>query len=423
MRRNSFVALSILAIVAIAAAYLAIKNREHVPQTTGQRELLYPDLTARINDVTRVLIRSPGSTVTLERQGDHWVMPERGNYPVDFAKVRSLLVQISGLETVERRTAKPELYSKLGVEDIDSPDAKSVQVTLQAKDDTLADLLVGRTRPVTEGGGVFARDASEEQAWLAKGELRPDKEFVLWLDRNIVNVDQRRIKSVTIEHADGDRVAIAKPQPAAGDYVLESPVPAGREAKPANELSGLATIPDYLTLDDVRPAAEVKGDKPAVTGSFRTYDGMLLTLEASDADGKTWVHVKASSIPPAPELKPYVEANKGKETADGRQAGQFKTEEEVTKEIEAINARTADWAYRLTDYKTGKLKSGSNDVTQEKKEPEKPAEAAPAASPPVAAAPAKPDTTASDAPMAEPTTAEPAAKQAGPDSAGQPKVN
>ena len=396
MRRNTFLGLIALAVLAVVAASFAIKSREPAVPTTAQQRLLHPDLTNRVNDVTKVVIRSPDSTVTLERQGDRWVMPEKAGYPVDFAKVRTLLVQLARLETIEQRTAKPELHSRLQVEDLGAPDAKSLRITLQAKDAVVADLIVGRERPAGEGGGVFVRNAAEPQAWLAKGELRPEKQFVLWLDRNIVNVDRQRVQSVEIAHADGERVALAKPQPGAGDFALQTPVPEGREPKAAHELSALAGIPDYLILEDVRPAAEVTAAAPAVTAEFRTYDGLRVATRAFEQDGNTWVRVEAATVAPAPELAAWLEANKGKDTTEGRNAGQFKTAEDVAKEAEAINARVANWAYRLTDYKTGQLKSRTEQLTQEVKKAEapaqpeaKPAEAAtaPSVAPPEAAAP------------------------------------
>ena len=46
-------------------------------------------------------------------------------------------------------------------------------------------------------------------------------QVVQWLDRDIVNVDQRRVKTVTIAHAGGDRVQIAQAVNAQFDRLLE----------------------------------------------------------------------------------------------------------------------------------------------------------------------------------------------------------
>ena len=368
MRRNSFIALAAVAAVAVAGAVVALNERQESAPVARAGAALYPDLTDHLNDVTRIVLQSADGRVTLERQGERWVMPDRANYPVEFDKVRSLLLHLARLETVEPRTSKPELYSRLQVEDADRPEAKSVRVTVLAGDRTWADLIVGRSRPPGEGGGLFVRKAGEPQAWLVSGELRPDKGFVSWLDRNIVNVDQRRVQSVEIRHADGDRIIVAKPQPASGDYALQTPIPEGREPKPAHELSALPSITDFLILEDVRPASGLDWSNPPVTAEFRTYDGLALVMDAVERDGKTWVRVTADKIDPAPDTAAFVQENKGKDSPDGRTADLFKTPEEVAREAEAIDARVEGWAYRLTDYKTGKLKSRTADLTQEKKQ-------------------------------------------------------
>lgn len=381
MRRNTFIALVGVAVLAIAGAGIAIQQRQEAGQAGPARQVFVPGLLDRVNAVTRVTIRSAESSVNLERTDDRWVMPDKAGYPVDFEKLRRMLLNLARIETVERRTTKPELYSKLQVEDVDAPDAKSVQVTVHAGDELLADVIIGRTRPTGEGGGLFVRRVGEEQAWLAEGELRPDRQLVSWLDRNIVNVDQRRIWTVTITHADGERVVVAKDQPAPGDYSLRSPIPEERQPKPAYDLSALPSITDFLILEDVRPASELDFATPAVTGEFVSYDGLRLIMDAIEDEGTMWVRVKADTVEPHPEAASFVSANAGKDSAEGRTADLFKTVEEVAAEAETINARTSGWAYRLTDFKTGKLRSRIEDLTQpvETNSQEKPAAGVPAA--------------------------------------------
>src|SRR3546814_1423051 len=123
------------------------------------------------------------------------------------------------METVEPRTAKPDLLPKLELSDVDAPESKSIRVTAQVGEEILADAIIGRWQDEGRDKGLFARRADESRSWLVKGATgRPDKQIVNWLDRDIVNVDQRRVKSVTITHAGGDRVAIEKKAPEATDY-------------------------------------------------------------------------------------------------------------------------------------------------------------------------------------------------------------
>ncbi|HEV7285734.1 MAG TPA: DUF4340 domain-containing protein, partial [Kaistia sp.] len=297
--------------------------------------------------------------------GDRWVVAEKSDYPADFEKVRGTLLSLSQMRTVEPRTAKPELLSRLELDDVDAKDSKSVEVVAGKGGDTVAAVLIGRWQATGQDQGMFVRRAGEDQSWLVEGgNARPDKRVNQWLDRNIVNVDQRRVKSVTITHAGGDTVKIVKPNPAEGNYTLASKVPTGRQPQAPHELQALASITDFLILDDVRPAKDLDFTKPAVKTQTVTYDGLVLNFEGVEKDGRFWVRVTPSEDERDPALAAFIEANKGKETAEGRTAAQFKTPEEVTKQVASIKATTDGWAYQLTDYKTDKIRLDTQGITQ-----------------------------------------------------------
>src|SRR3546814_2065306 len=64
------------------------------------------------------------SDLTLENAGGRWGVAEKSGYPADFEKVRATLLSVSQMETVEPRTAKPELLPKLEPSDVDAPESK-----------------------------------------------------------------------------------------------------------------------------------------------------------------------------------------------------------------------------------------------------------------------------------------------------------
>ena len=214
MRLKPFIALAAVTIVVAAGALYTLSQRESATRGTTESRPLYPGLTDRINDVDRLTIQtSADGTITLQREGGQWGMVERYDYPVDFEKVRNALIEVAAINTIEPRTSKPELYEKLQVEDVEGELSNSIRITAATGDETAADLIVGKTRPAEEGGGVFVRKAGEEQSWLAEGSFQPQRKFVQWLDRNIVNVDQRRIRRVEVTRPDGRGVVGAKENP------------------------------------------------------------------------------------------------------------------------------------------------------------------------------------------------------------------
>lgn len=366
MRLKSFIALAVVTVAVAAGAVYTLTERESATRGSTESRPLYPGLTGRINDVDRLTIRtSADGTITLARDGDRWGMAERYAYPVDFEKVRNALIEVAAINTLEPRTSKPELYDKLQVEDVEKELSNSIRVTAAAGDETVADLIVGKTRPIEEGGGVFVRKAGDERSWLAEGSFQPQRKFVQWLDRNIVNVDQRRIRLVEMTRPDGQGVLVSKDDPSGEAYTLETPVPEGRKVKAESELRALASITDFLILEDVRPASEVDFTTETIVDRFVTFDGMELVMEVVEQEDETWVRLSAGEAERAEELDTFVEENKGKDSREGRIADQMKTPEEIGKEIASINERIEGWAYRVTDYKTGKLRTTIDDITEE----------------------------------------------------------
>ena len=365
MRKQSFILLAAATAVVVIGATAAVVTRDRGVEVAAEGERMFPALFEQANDIDQLVVRSAeGGTISMTRSGDRWVVAEKSGYPANFEKVRETLLSLSQMRTVEPRTAKPELLPRLELDDVEAEASKSVRVTAKDGEETIADVLVGRWQATGQDQGMFVRRAGEDQSWLVKGgSTRPDKRVTQWLDRDIVNVDQRRVKSVTITHAGGDTVNVVRAAPGENAFTLASKVPAGREPKAAHELEALASITDFLILDDVRAAKELDFATPAVTLETVTFDGLTLRFEGVEMDGTFWVRVAATESARDPALAAFVEANKGQDSAAGRTAGQFKAEADVKAEAAAIQSKTDGWAYRLTDYKTDKVRTDTQAIT------------------------------------------------------------
>jgi hypothetical protein len=370
MKLTTFAALAAVTVAVAGGAYWAAQQRDAHIADPWQRQALYPGLLERLNDVTSLRIATQADgPLTMTKSGDAWTLAEANGYAVDFAKIRQTLVELSSMETLEPKTQKPENYAALRVEDVDVPAGKtsgSTRVTAKAGDAVLADMLVGLTRPADVGAGVFVRKAGENQVWLATGSYQPNPKALQWLDRNVVNVDSRRIAEVVVSHPDGDTYKVAKPEMGSEDMAYASPVPDGQSPKPVHEMNNMASVTDFLIFEEVVPASQIKWDAPQVVSTYRTYDGVLVTITAMKADdNKTWVQVAASVAPRTDGIDAYVAENKGKDSMAGRIADQFIAADAVSGAVDAINKRVGGWAYRLTDYKSGKVMQRSADMLQE----------------------------------------------------------
>ncbi len=369
MKTSTFAALAVVTAAAIGGAIYATQEREAVITESFEREVLYPDLLSRVNDVTwlRVNSQADGPLTMVKREGN-WVLEEKHGYFADIEKISQTLVELSSMETLEPKTSKPENFAQLYVEDVEAREGtitNSIHVTVKAGEEKLADLLVGRTRPVDVGGGVFVRKKGENQSWLASGSYQPNRKALKWLDRNIINVDSRRVHRVTIQHADGDGFEVRRTDIASEDMMYGSFVPPGLEPKPAHEMKNMAQIVDFLVMEDVRPADEIDWTSPDSIVWFETYDGLKIAITAKNEGKHTWFRVVAEEGVVHEDLAGFVAEFKGKDSLEGRIADQMNTAEEAEAEIAMLNQRLAPWAFRFTEYKTGKAVSHSSDMLQE----------------------------------------------------------
>jgi Domain of unknown function (DUF4340) len=240
---------------------------------------------------------------------------------------------------------------------------------LSAGGTVVSDLIVGKTR-VDQRAGVFLRKANEAQAWAVEGNLQPEKRLLQWLDRDILNVDSRRVRAVHLRHGDGEEVRLEKAAPGDRDQVLVTKIPAGQVAKAAHELNAVASSPDFLILEDVRPKAEVNFQSPLVSAVFTSFDGLEIMFRLVEQDGQSWVEVAASQAARWAGLDEFIKAA-AEGSDDASTAKIMKAAESIADEAAKINGRAGNWAYRITDYKTGKLKSRLADLIEPKPEEKK----------------------------------------------------
>ena len=367
MKSRSFLFLLVLTVATAAAAVAVVVNERLRGGDSVAGAMLYPGLLDRVNDIDFVEVSTTADgTVSARREDGRWGVVQRHGYPADFKTLSGMLYDLARLELIEPRTSKPALYSKIRVEDLDGGGAQSIRISAKAGGETVADLLVGFTRPDELGGGVFVRRTGEAQSWLAKGSFQPVRLLTRFLERNIANVEQRRIRRARLTHADGETVTVSKAGPEETAWTLEEPLPKGRKAKANHELSPLTSWLDFLIFDDVRPTGEVDFSKPPVSGRFETFDGLVVEVHMVERDGAHWVALAASPGTADPRVEPLLDARRTMDAdkLEGSLQMALKTPGEVAAEIGKINATAGGWAYKVTDYKTGKFRTRLAGVTE-----------------------------------------------------------
>ncbi|QYU66183.1 DUF4340 domain-containing protein [Leptolyngbya sp. 15MV] len=353
MNAKTLVLLVATAAAASGLAVLIVQRGSPASASAESRALLFPGLEARINDVARISVRhgaKPENQFTIVRGATDWEIVERGGYPAQFEKAKQLVVGLAEMRIVETLTARPENHRRLGVHDpashIDAPEGSGdgatipTQVTLaDEKGNPLASVILGATRwgatPM-----VYVRKPDDPQVWLASGRIDAPGVFTNWVDTQILNIPRDRVRSAVIMHPDGEVLAVERATPAETAFAVQNP-PEGRRLRGPNVGDSVATAIAAVTLEDVAPIGSVNFDggdgwTRGPTAEYRTFDGLVLTVQLAIKDDRTWARFvanhDASVTPP--------------EGATGLRSGA-----EVAQEVDRLNARFSRFAFELPAWK------------------------------------------------------------------------
>lgn len=351
MSNRSVIMLVLLAVAAGGAAFLAGGDGA-APAVEGVGEPLLPGLQARVNDVAALGVLTATERFTVRRsEAGAWTLDESDGYPVRFETVKKTLLALAGLRTVEPKTDNPARYAELGVADPETPESGSALVTLlDAQGQSLGAVVLGNA------GGArdthYARRASEARSWLVRGSLMLDRTPAQWMDRQVFKLPSSRVKSVTIEHADGEKVMVARAAESEPDWAVQA-VPEGSEPKSSGIGRTCASALEYLNFDKVAAAGkQALPEAERATAVLATFDGLLVSVTTGrapagePAEGETavpgtvWASLQASAAPEATEA--------------------------VQAEAKAANERLSAWVFALPEYAAGNLRKRMADLVQAK---------------------------------------------------------
>lgn len=336
MNRRGFLALvALLAVLAGVAALVFVADRPP-PPADGP---FLPGFRASLNDVTKLVVTGPGNRViaTLERGAERWTVSDHEGYPADTGRIRRTLLALADARLVEQKTATPDLYPRLGVQDIAAPDAGGIQLAITGGQLPVT-VLIGNAQAGATGF-TYVRRAGEAESWLVSGQFDVGKAAGDWLDRALTDIPADRIASVTIEHPGVEVLRISRApeaEAAAGpDDPPKAPgvvefrvadVPAGRELSYPGVANGVAGTLADLRLEDVA-TREALGPAPGkpIVARFKTTDGLVVEASSWRLPDGTRVTFTASGT--------------GKAAA----------------EADALNARLGGWVYTLPSYKSEQL--------------------------------------------------------------------
>ena len=333
--KKSLPLFALVTLLFVIAAWFSVHQRS--PEIAVEKEPLFPELADKIQDVAKVEIKTSEHTTVLAAKGDQWVLENRGGYPAFFNRIKPLVIAISKLEIREAKTANPELFSRLQLEDVNTEKAKSKQVILQdAEGNTLASLLVGKDRVNRSDGStdsLYVRKTGEEQTYLVKGEVMLSAEPADWLENSLIDLSSDRLQSITIKHGGDKTVQASRGDKDSVNYELQN-VPDGFKLKSQTTLNSLASAVEELRFDDVNSAAEFKSSNEMLTTIYETFDGLVANIKSTKINDQIWATYSFE----------YMGEEESGENGESKKPS-------VKQQVEMLNAKTKGWIYALPSYK------------------------------------------------------------------------
>ncbi len=311
---------------------------------TGQRsqpelldgEPLIPGLHGLVNEIDAIDIHSAGgvTAVRLRRDRERWRVEDLHGYEADFRRVHDLLRALAAASRAEPRTALAEWYPRLGLSDIEDPDARGQLVSFPGRD--LPGVILGDRDQTT--GGRYARLSGTAQTWLTDQPLDLPEDHMDWAERSVMDIPAIELAEVTILHPDGDRVRL-RPADEQGEQWVLLDLPEGREAAPRWEIQPVTNGLANIRFERVRPHSETPAD--AVRALYVTRDGLNFVVNLFADEEGNWAHFSVTAEPSAVRDIGDVEVTAG---AD---------EQRLLADAAAVDARLSSWQFALPERKFG----------------------------------------------------------------------
>lgn len=319
MRRRTLMVLSGVAAVSIGLGVLAWMPPagELARSEVGRRVL--PAFADKAGLASLVMVTTEEESYHLVRNGDQWVLAEKGSFPVTAAKMQELTEALAAIVYAAPMTRDERKFDRIGLGD---PTAGGTGALLEVGDgqgNNFAKLIVGY-----RDGRSYVRRPDDLQAWEVSGAVMPPlQRAAAWVDLDLVKV------------APGD-ITGADVRPPQGPAYRVVATPMGYELAPPYDKSvgvmalGPAMVAEALTRlapVDVAPAGEIAAGMPAAEHVSRLKSGVVVVVRCWRVKGRGWVTVSAAVGEGAPES--------------------------AVAQAAAINAKAAPWAFALTELDWG----------------------------------------------------------------------
>ncbi|MFW6082528.1 MAG: DUF4340 domain-containing protein [Chloroflexota bacterium] len=257
------------------------------PSVAGQQEPLFPDLD--VEDVTRLSIADPASSITLERVEDGWMLPEAGSFPARTDAVDSFLEKLLALSTGRLVASSGASHKRLQV----AADDFVRRIVFEADDGTKETVYLGSS---PQYGAVHFRLAQQSETYLTSELAASDANPAVrsWINTSYGSVSQDEVTRVTLENSQGRFVFERQDEET---WAMVEPPLDDEESLDQTQVRTVLRRAASVTIN--KPLGKERKsdygmDEPSAVVTFETGDGTFtLRVGAEDSDEGGYV-VKSS---------------------------------------------------------------------------------------------------------------------------------
>ena len=178
MRQRSLISLACATVVLVVLAIVTLTVGDRGVSRAAPNVRAFPALAGKLGDVASVTVERQGSTMTFIRDGDSWLVSEKGNYPANAGKISQIVRAMADLTLVEPKTQKAELYPRLELEDPASQETKGERPWSRSRTN-----LGRRLRKRLSASGAMIGSAAAMTGFIcgSPATRRPDSPSARWI--------------------------------------------------------------------------------------------------------------------------------------------------------------------------------------------------------------------------------------------------
>ena len=317
-RRRQLAILGGAVLVALLAAIVSPGDSAAPEARSEIGEPVVRDFAEHIPDLGLIMVTTSEETYHMVRNPDGWVLTEKGDYPVEEARIARLAQAIDSMKFDQAMTRDERKFDLIGVGD---PLAGGTGALLELGDgrgEVFAKMIVGY-----RSGRTYVRATDDLQAWAVEAEAMPPlQRATAWLDLDPAKVARDDILEASVQPRGGAAYAVRAAGSGGEAFQLLPPNDDLRVLAPYT-LSMVGGALASLEPVDVAPAEARRGASLGGVHTTRLRDGTVIETTAWRMPDRGWITLVA------------------------RAAGGASTD--AQDRAAAINAAARDWAYAITE--------------------------------------------------------------------------